>query len=349
MFATSMRWLAFPAVIDTGDVTVDAGESKPAKPQSRWLLLAPFLGLAALFGVYFGFWHFAGQKVLAVLQENGAQWQQAKASGFPARLTLDIDQPAWADETIGWQTDALRLTVMPWRPNHAVLDMKGAHKIALPQGAVTIGHTGNMASAVVDLTGPLRLAFEMQQPNARFALGDIAVTMRADNFAAFLRRRADAPDKESAPRYDVVLRGRDLVIDDNAPLPRFDMQLNISGAMLGGMDNIAQFSGQQIKVEKLTLERRKVTLLGKGVLRFGENGLMAGQLDFDVVNLVALLETLEEFGLADRRERKRLLFLAGLASALTGKTGDRLSVPLIFKNGRSMIGPLDIGPAPRWR
>ena len=104
---------------------------------------------------------------------------------------------------------------------------------------------------------------------------------------------------------------------------------NIPAAMLGGMENIAQFSGQQIGVEKLTLERRNVTLLGKGVLRFGADGLMAGQLDFDVVNLVALLETLEEFGLADRRERKRLLFLADYA--LTGKTGDRLLCRLSSK------------------
>ena len=190
---------------------------------------------------------------------------------------------------------------------------------------------------------------ELQKPDARFAFGGTGVTMQADSFAAFLRRRIDVPGNDGAPRYDMALRGRNLVIDDNAPLPRFDMQLDMPAAMLGGMENIAQFSGQQIGVEKLTLERRNVTLLGKGVLRFGADGLMAGQLDFDVVNLVALLETLEEFGLADRRERKRLLFLAGLASALTGKTGDRLSVPLIFKNGRSMIGPLDIGSAPRWR
>jgi len=119
--------------------------------------------------------------------------------------------------------------------------------------------------------------------------------------------------------------------------------------MLGGMEDIAQFAGARVNIDKLTLERRNVTLLGKGGLRFANDGHMAGQLDFDVVNLVALLETLEEFGLADRRERKRLLFLAGLASALTGKTGDRLSVPLIFKNGRSYIGPLEIGAAPRWR
>jgi hypothetical protein len=330
-------------------VTQDNKTDRQANPQSRWLLVAPFLGLAGLFGVYFGFWHFVGQKVLAVLQENGTQWEQAKASGFPARLTLDIDQPAWADETMRWQNDALRLTVMPWRPNHAVLDMKGAHKIGLPRGDITIRHAGNMASAVVDLTGPLRLAFELQKPDARFAFGGTGVTMQADSFAAFLRRRIDAPGNDGAPRYDMALRGRNLVIDDNAPLPRFDMQLDIPAAMLGGMENIAQFSGQQIGVEKLTLERLNVTLLGKGVLRFGADGLMAGQLDFDVVNLVALLETLEEFGLADRRERKRLLFLAGLASALTGKTGDRLSVPLIFKNGRSMIGTLDIGSAPRWR
>ena len=152
-----------------------------------------FLGLAD-FRRLFRLLAFCRTKSAGRLQENGAQWEQAKASGFPARLTLDIDRPAWADETMRWQTDALRLTVMPWRPNHAVLDMKGAHKIALPQGDITIRHTGNMASAVVDLTGPLRLASNYKT-RCPICFGGTGVTMWADSFAAFLRRRADAPSK----------------------------------------------------------------------------------------------------------------------------------------------------------
>ena len=316
--------------------------------------MAPFIGLAALFAAYFGFWHFAGQKLLTILQENSIQWDKAGASGFPARLTLDIDRPAWQDNTLSWQTDAVRLTVMPWRPNHAVLDLKGEHRLRLPQGDMRVRHGGNLASAVVDLTGPIRLAFDMQKPTAMLAFGGTEAQVNAESFSAFLRRQTD--EKATAdntdrhvPRYDLALRGRNLAINDNAPLPRFDVQIDIPGDMLGGMEDIAQFAGARVNIDKLTLERRNVTLLGKGGLRFANDGHMAGQLDFDVVNLVALLETLEEFGLADRRERKRLLFLAGLASALTGKTGDRLSVPLIFKNGRSYIGPLEIGAAPRWR
>ncbi|MEC7266318.1 MAG: DUF2125 domain-containing protein, partial [Pseudomonadota bacterium] len=79
------------------------------------------------------------------------------------------------------------------------------------------------------------------------------------------------------------------------------------------------------------------------------NGFVDGKLDMDVVNLGALFELLEDAGLTRKRDRSRLMLLAQLSSAFSGKSRDRLQVPLRFRQERSFIGPIDVGPAPRWR
>ena len=62
-----------------------------------------------------------------------------------------------------------------------------------------------LASAVVDLTG-VRLPFEYKNPMPDL-LCETGVTMWADSFAAFLRRRIDAPGNDGAPRYDMHCAG----------------------------------------------------------------------------------------------------------------------------------------------
>ena len=62
------------------------------------------------------------------------------------------------------------------------------------------------------------------------------------------------------------------------------------------------------------------------------NGYLDGSLDLDVVNL-AFADALVEFGLINKRDKRKLLLLGGLGAALGGDTQDRLSLPLRFQNG----------------
>ncbi|MEC7594896.1 MAG: DUF2125 domain-containing protein, partial [Pseudomonadota bacterium] len=108
-------------------------------------------------------------------------------------------------------------------------------------------------------------------------------------------------------------------------------------------------AGDLVGIDKFIIVRDALTFRGSGRLKLAANGFVDGKLDMDVVNLGALFELLEDAGLTRKRDRSRLMLLAQLSSAFSGKSRDRLQVPLRFRQARSFIGPLDVGPAPRWR
>ncbi len=108
-------------------------------------------------------------------------------------------------------------------------------------------------------------------------------------------------------------------------------------------------AGDLVGIDKFIIVRDALTFRGSGRVKLATSGFIDGKLDMDVVNLVALFELLEDAGLTNPRDRSRLMLLAQLSSAFSGKSRDRLQVPLRFRQARSFIGPLDVGPAPSWR
>jgi hypothetical protein len=100
---------------------------------------------------------------------------------------------------------------------------------------------------------------------------------------------------------------------------------------------------------RATLQRDALSLIAKGRVKLRANGYMDGTLDLDIVNLAAFADALVEFGLIDRRDRRKLLLFGGLGAALGGDTNDRLSLPLQFKDKRVYLGGVKLGRAPRWK
>ena len=65
----------------------------------------------------------------------------------------------------------------------------------------------------------------------------------------------------------------------------------------------------------------------------------------DVVNLGALFELLEDAGLTRKRDRSRLMLLAQLSSAFSGKSRDRLQCPAV-PAGTQLYRPVRRRPCP---
>lgn len=313
----------------------------------RFWLFAPFIGLIALGFVTFGLWHLAAARLSDELAAAGLAWQDLQRHGYPARISLDIDRPAWRDRDRQWQNRALSVTMMPFQGGHAIVDFLGPHEIKTKAGEAQLAHQGNLASIVADVDGVNRASFEVEQPRLTLRLKgvDEAALFSASKLGLHGMRH------DEAGRYNIALVVKQLTLPvgfgraAEKSIPRLDMVGVVPETFL--QDGAA--AGQTLVLDRLTMQRGALTLIARGTIKLGADGFIKGQLDLEAVQLAALIDLLEEFDLISARDRAKWLFFGGLGAALGGNPQDRLSVPLQFKGGRTALGPLDLGAAPRWQ
>lgn len=306
----------------------------------RFWLFAPFIGLLGLTLIALGFWHMASDRITDRLAAQGLSWQRLTPQGFPARITLDVDAPRLRRDDRLWQNQAMRLTFMPFNHRHAVVDFTGPHRLETPQGELQLAHQGNLMSLVTDGQGLQRGSFEAQQPVLNGRWQNRPLTLQAKQMGMHMRRGA-APG-----RVDAALVLKDLqTVPQGTQIERFDMLTDIPESWL----QAAPQAQDRIKLLRLTVERAGLTLVVRGSVKLAASGFLDGQLDVDVLNQAALLDTLQDFGWLAPQQRRQAAFLFGLGAAFGGDTQDRLSVPISLKDGRVFLGPLDVAAAPRWQ
>lgn len=314
---------------------------KPSHP--RFWLFAPFIVLTLLALTYLAIWQFLVGQIRDGLRDNGVAWQQIHASGFPARLTLDLQKPRWQGDGMAWQSDDMSMTLMPFNQEHAIVDFPAPHNIVYGEQAFRLNHQGHMASFVADFGGLVRSSMDIQKPRLSGRIGDRSANIVAANIDLQMRRQADEP-----ARYDVSVTTQDLIYNDHQTIGRltgmFDVALNLVTA-----SHIDELIGERIAIDKLNLTRGQLTLAGRGTIVLAANGYIEGKLDLNFINLEALLDVLEEFGLSKPRDRKKILFFGGLGTALSGDTQDRINLPLQFRKGRTYLDDIRLASAPRWR
>ena len=322
----------------------------------RFWLFAPFLGLLALTVLAFGLWSYASERIRHDLAALGLTWQSVEPNGFPARLTLNVTAPRLVQENLTWSNPNLTATLMPFNlgleDSHGVVDFLGAHEIKLPSGTFTVSHSGNLMSLLLAHDGLLRGSFDMRQPSLKGILirqkWRPEIHLEAQELGLHIRR-SEKQTRTPDP-MDVAVQLKNLRVVQPKSLGkeafrRLDILASVPKLWL---QNKLQ-AGDVLRLDRVTLERKALTLVARGTLKLDARGYVQGALDLNVVNLTALLDALQEARLISPRDRAKWAFLGGLGAALGGDTQDRLSVPLHFKNGRTHLGPLDLGPAPSWR
>jgi hypothetical protein len=311
----------------------------------RFALFAPIIALALIAVVAFGLWVLVAGRIGDELAARGLGWQTLSREGFPARISLHIKQPVWRDpeaaSPLRWQNSAMSFTIMPFQGGHAIIDFLGAHEVSGDNGRLRFAHQGNLMSAVVDTDGLNRASFEATAPDISALWLGQNISARADTMALHARRA----DKN---RYDIALVSKQVNLTQDAAtlkLSRLDATASVPAAL---MERPLQ-AGDVIMLTRATLQRDALSLIAKGRVKLRANGYMDGALDLDIVNLAAFADALVEFGLIDRRDRRKLLLFGGLGAALGGDTNDRLSLPLQFKDKRVYLGGVKLGRAPRWK
>ena len=238
------------------------------------------------------------------------------------------------------------MTLMPFQGGHAIIDFLGPHFLKIGGRDMQLAHQGNLMSVVVDGDGVNRASFEADKADLRAARAGFDWRMQATRLGVHMRRRDDA-------RHDIALVAKQPVLAQNIEaigggslrLSRLEAMANVSEQMLAR----GLAAGDVVGLDRLTLARKGLTVIAKGRVKLRANGYLDGSLDLDVVNLKAFADALVEFGLINKRDKRKLLLLGGLGAALGGDTQDRLSLPLRFQNKRLYLGRLELGAAPKWQ
>ncbi len=329
--------------------------------------------MAGIFAVavalWCGYW-FAGstaidralRREMARIEAAGqtARAQDLRVQGFPNRFDLVIEGLDLADPArgLGWQVPELQVFAMTWKPWHIIAALPAAQTLTLPGQQILLTGQGQMASlraspstdlplAEVRLVGQTLRA--VSDAGWSVGLGTLAAALRADPAAAAayqfgLEATAIAPDPAliaalaapapGMPAADLPavadLLRLNLGLDLTAPLDRHAGQtrpalaaLRINEAQLvwgalkatasGGVEPDAQgFAAGRVEIRLQGWDRLPPLLVAAGVLR--------ADLAPTVLNV--------------------------LNAAAAGK--DVLVLPLVLKDGQMGLGPLPLGPAPRF-
>ena len=303
------------------------------------LAVCPFVALFALGVGFFFLWSYAGDEIEARLGAENITWKNVVRAGFPARMTMDFTEMGWQGENSTGRYPLCALPLCRLKPTMPLWIFR--HRTGSPRILPNCALTMTAISPVLFWThkGWCALSFTFTRRKCRSRQRK-KPGLSGDDVALHVRRARD-----NAARTDIALRTGRIEGDARLGISRGELDIDTPQSWLTG----SPVAGDLVGIDKFIIVRDALTFRGSGRLKLAASGFIDGKLDMDVVNLVALFELLEDAGLTRKRDRNRLMLLAQLSSAFSGKSRDRLQVPLRFRQARSFIGPLDVGPAPRWR
>lgn len=334
----------------------------------RWLAWT-FAGLIAL-SVGYGFWwrHAAGilQDALNGFRQGGAgdgvnaSWDGMSVSGFPLRLRATLDNPRYENVQgrFAWTAKGLTVETLPWSVSQFTLAAHGPQTMQLGP-ALTV--TGEAKESVVSLLFrddglPRQLDVAAEGADATVqGAGGVPVRIKGDLLAAHWRIDPDDTDLSDGRDYDAAVNGANVTLT-GVDLPfgpdvsDLKIQLTLRGVpALQGVDGAMDLAawrqrGARVSVRKLSFVSGGVDVQGAGDLALDARGVAQGELALMVGGLDKVVDLLSKRG-AIPPEAKTTLFVT---STMLSATGAKVPVPLTFKDGKTFLGPVQIGPAPRF-
>lgn len=314
-----------------------------------------------LVALWSGYW-FVGKTALergfaAFLQEaptRGLDLTQSgyAVAGFPNRFDLTVTEPRLIDRRseIRWEAPFLQIFSLSYMPWHVIAAFAPTQTIRTPAEDVTL-QSGKLQASLVVTPGTAltldRITLVGDSVRAESSLGWVLATDTL-RFAT----RAD-PSRTNA--YDIGLELLGLSPDPAlaARLPDLPPQIALSR-----IDANASFSAPLDRFAAETRPTLTALSLREAGLTWGDlslfakgdllvlDGIPEGRIDIRMTgwrNLVALATGM---GLIKPEIAPTAL---NMMQAIAGSSGDPevLEMPLIFRDGQMMLGPLPLGPAPR--
>lgn len=322
-----------------------------------------FLGIAALTtALWSGYW-LAGKTAvergfaafLAQAPGNGVQVTEAghSVAGFPNRFSLTVTEPRVVDarSKVAWQSPFVQMASFSYKPWHVIADFAPEQRLTTPLQDITLLSDPLQASLVVfpgpalaleqvtlagkDLAARSSLGWAVAAQDLRFALSADPTTKNAYQVAFDAANVApDAALVALLPDLPAVIGATkmDAMVSLTAPLDRFA-------------------SETRPRPSALSLRELSVTWGDLSVFASGDvaviAGLPEGRIDIRVTGWRHLVTFATTTGLIKPEVAPTAL---GMIEAYASGSGDPnvLAMPLVFAKGQMRLGPLPLGPAPRF-
>lgn len=310
--------------------------------------------ILTLFALWSGYWlvgeRMIESRIVGLLAQNlppGVTLTQGgvDVAGFPNRFDLTVTDPVLSDAATGWgwSADFAQIFAMTWKPWHLIAALPPIQRLQTPAGPLDLGSTRFMASFKVAPSAEMPFAEAvLEVENARLS-GASLVPMQARKLVLALKGH---PAAGFAYRLGAQVEGLSALTPGAAPMQqaRLDAVLITSAAL---DRNVAQTNPDltEIDLRALSMTRDAVTINGAGRITVSPEGFAEGTVDFKIDGWREVPQMLADFGLIKPEIAPTL---AKALSLIAKDQGDPkvLSLPLVYKAGRSYLGPMPLGRAP---
>jgi hypothetical protein len=298
------------------------------------------------------------ERWLADRRADGWQAEAAdlRVTGFPNRVDTIVTDLHLADPEAGWSWHAAEFQILSltWAPHRFIVALPGVQAFSTPYETLTT--TSDLLRGSV--------AF---RPNTRLELDHSTFEIEGMQVASDLGWTAEIGKAILATRQaEGRPFGHDIAFDADSILLPEALVARAGGVLPAAIgpvevDTTATFDrawdrpsveGENpelvgIDVRRLSLDWGDLALTGNGSVTADAEGLASGNLDLEARNWRAMLDLAERTGALPSGVAAAIRAGLGLFASFGGAGGDMLGVPLSFEDGRTRLGPVAIGPAPR--
>ncbi|MEQ3625091.1 MAG: DUF2125 domain-containing protein [Celeribacter sp.] len=315
--------------------------------------------LAALWSGYWVLGKTALQRGLAQI-ESSAQggidlsWTDATVRGYPNRFDTTLDGVQVKDSAGHWTWEApfFQIMALSYKPHHLIAVWPDTQRVIVPGQALTLTSDAMRGSAVFEPETDLTLNRAQLVVDAPRVTSDLDWTVSADR-ALLAARPAmgedDARIRDVALELDALsLPPQVTALLGGADLPRrietlsADMEITFDQPWTRHSLQGPVPQAQRITLRDATLNWGDVQITGTGDIDIRDDGRPEGELDLSAKGWRKLLDIATQAGLLPADQARTIASAAGFFAG----GSERLSLPLSFRNGRTYLGPVPLGPAP---
>ncbi|MDG4648284.1 DUF2125 domain-containing protein [Roseibacterium sp. SDUM158017] len=284
-------------------------------------------------------------------------YAEISVTGFPSRFRTELTALELADPETGWvwTLPALVFESRPFRPGHILATWPAEQSLASPFERLTI-RAATMTSEL-DVRTAEDLALDLSDTR----LADVTIESSAGWRMALAEGRLTMARREDgAASYDVAFSATGLVppaplrtqIDPAGILPETVSVLHYEAAMdFDRPWDIRAIEERRPQITRLDLRGTEAAwgplfLRAAGEMDVGPEGIPEGALAIRAENWRDMVELAVNAGLLPERLAGTAEGLLGVVAGLSGDP-EVIDAELAFSDGRTYLGPLPIGPAPR--
>lgn len=286
-----------------------------------------------------------------------AEYGDLAVRGFPNRFDTTFTDLSLADPETGlaWQAPLFQLLALSYRPNSVIAIWPRAQMIATPQGKYQLSSDDMRASLTLQPNAQLalerttltaeNLIVTASNPPETASVGALTLAAERNEGSDATYRLGLAADKvkPSAPWLKRVdPRG---TLPDTLHALKADLTVTFDKPWNRAAIEVARPQPRRIDLKLAQARWGQLDLQLAGSVDVDEGGQPKGQITVKARNWRDILDLAVASGAIPEGLGSTLEDALGLMAGLSGNP-NTLDIPLDFRNGRMLLGPVPIGPAP---